>query len=372
MELSSTASKTSTDSARTGENADALAYLYQQKLWPVLLLPGGKTPAWRGWNKRKPSLDRAIEWLREDGDMGHIPGRMGLAVFDVDEGDPSRLIRVTEPLTVCPTRRGEHLYWPDRTGGPRKDGRWTDVLGCRGDTRHNGQVKFHPGGLARLAHAVGTGIDRAGDFPADLFTRDEAPTLDTITSLAGLPTAATASPDPVELERALPGNRNCALFEALRQWAYRQDQGGDRELWLARCDDQAQAMRQTITNLRGFSEAEAAKTARSVGGWTWDNSEHSAGLDPGDSPAWPEWERLDRDARIVQAYHDGAALKVIAEAEGITTRWVRNIIDEAGPLFRRNPWRPRLPDADLSPSALKKRRQRERRKAREQARPATE
>ena len=100
--------------------------------------PGYKRSPWADWLKRAnagtlASTDAAVEHVKCGGLVGLVPGVHGLAVLDVDTGDPTDLERRHPPLARAATRRGVHLFYaaPDK---PLGNSKW-EAEGCSGEVR---------------------------------------------------------------------------------------------------------------------------------------------------------------------------------------------------------------------------------------------
>ena len=130
--------------------------------------PGYKRSPWADWLKRAnagtlASTDAAVEHVKRGGLVGLVPGVHGLAVLDVDTGDPSDLERRYPPLATAATRRGTHLFYaaPDK---PLGNSKW-EAEGCSGEVRcSNGYVVvWDPLGL--WERAADHGRERGGQAP---------------------------------------------------------------------------------------------------------------------------------------------------------------------------------------------------------------
>ena len=100
--------------------------------------PDYKDRPWTHWRKRAKagtlaSTDAAVEHVKRGGLVGLVPGVHGLAVLDVDTGDPTDLEHRYPPLATAATRRGAHLYYaaPDK---PLGNSKW-EAEGCSGEVR---------------------------------------------------------------------------------------------------------------------------------------------------------------------------------------------------------------------------------------------
>ena len=71
------------------------------------------------------------------------------------------------------------------------------------------------------------------------------------------------------LDTAAAGQRNEALFAAVRYWAYQQPQPDNLREWGAMVDRQTVMYAARLPTRRNFPDAEVRKTALSVANWTW-------------------------------------------------------------------------------------------------------
>ena len=218
----------------------------------MLLGGGSKIPIWLGWQARKPSAAVAIRHLDDRGGaLGVVPWSLGETVVDVDAGDPARLHARCPPRVSLQTRRGLHDWYDDER--PRGNRNRLDVAGVRFDVRGaRGYVKLH-GQRAGIENLL-LGLDRVGRYPfgpvADLFEMVREPALGVRpqTSIRDSSTSSEQHHGDVQpLERAFRGERNLALFDALRRWAYRShDPDEPLQEWHERCIDKARALAATL------------------------------------------------------------------------------------------------------------------------------
>ena len=132
--------------------------------------PDYKNRPWNDWlNRAKAgtlaSTEAAVEHVKRGGLVGLVPGVDGLAVLDVDTGDPSDLERRYPPLATAATRRGAHLFYaaPDK---PLGNSKW-ETEGCSGEVRcSNGYVVvWDPMALWDALRVVAEGRAKKHPFP---------------------------------------------------------------------------------------------------------------------------------------------------------------------------------------------------------------
>ena len=243
-----------------------LPVLYDFGAHFVITQAGAKIPKQRAWQKRPASLDSALDSAP---DVGLVPSSLGMSVLDVDRGNPSELIELTQPLAKVSTPSGGmHLFYSDRKR--RHNAKW-QALGCSGDVRSaRGYVKLYQTG--KLSLALVSGVQ--ADFPSEILENParHAPTNasypDSIESLRINPKDGVIQPEPVlDLPKATIGERNVSLFAVLRLWAYRQDMGADFGGWYDRVRAYARELNQSL--IMPLSDGEVLQTAWSVAKWTW-------------------------------------------------------------------------------------------------------
>lgn len=197
----------------------ALATLHGAGAHLVLFDTETKRPLWRGWSKRWPGIKTVEQHLdRGNAGVGVIPRSLGCAVVDVDDGDPEQLWLRYPPFVVCDSRgrQDSHGWYCDTER--RRDGKF-EVLGCAGDIKCNGFVGLWHDSANRLC-------DRLANISSsplpDLFTAVGIELhAQRASSRAIPPPAAQVKPfDGRPLEQVEVGNRNVALFHALRFQAY--------------------------------------------------------------------------------------------------------------------------------------------------------
>ena len=311
--------------ASYSSGADPVADLVRRGAHLVLLGGGSKLPLWRGWPARKPCAAVAIRHLDDQaGALGVVPWSLGETVVDVDVGDPARLHALCPPRVSLPTRRGLHDWYDDNL--PRKNRNGVDVAGVRMDVRgERGYVKLHGGRVG--IEALLSGLSRVGRYPfgpvADLFELVGEPALG-VRAQPRLTTSAT-------LEYAYRGERNDALFNALRRWAYRaHDPTEPLTAWHARCLDKARALAATlpIPFSQGDTKNSIDATAWSVAAYCrsprcrvpWSDATKTARRRKGGLVRARRARHavLDRDRTIVADLDAGTSYRATARAAGVS------------------------------------------------------
>jgi len=219
----------------------------------LVLCGQNKRPMQRAWNQF-PATPNAIR--RHRGLLGLVPASVGTSALDVDEGLATQLMAKYPPFVSLRTRRkqGLHLYYGDRRSRP--NGKF-EAFGCRGDVRSgSGYLIIWPGGERRLASALQTSAVEDFPFPMELTAHRpnrRAPVV--------------ASGPCGSLSHVVPGERNNALFDAVRLWSYRQPKGPDHSIWIGRVVGLALQLNGTMPI--PLPAAEARSVGSSVARWTW-------------------------------------------------------------------------------------------------------
>ena len=199
---------------------DALSVLHRARAHLVLIDTETKRPIWRGWNERRPGIKTVEQHLEcNNAGVGVIPRSLGCAVVDVDRGDPEQLWLRYPPFVVCDSRRHRHSHGWYSDHERKRDGKFSEVLGCAGDIKCTGYVVLWHDSARRLCEGM---ADHSRPPLPDLFAvaglelpKQRAP------SGATLPPAAPVKPfDGKPLEQVEVGGRNVALFHTLRFQAY--------------------------------------------------------------------------------------------------------------------------------------------------------
>ena len=284
-------------------------------------------PLWSAWQRRRPTLDVAEA---HPGRLGLIPASIGTSALDVDVGDPRELLAHHPAWAVLASRRpgGRHVYYRD--DAPRDNSKWSRY-GCTGEIRSGkGYLVLWHDGAERLAEEIQTGPRDGRTFPADLFDAAGI-TLPTLHAPRpkGQRIKARAVVLPM-LEVVQPGNRNVALFDAVRFWAYGQHRGHELERWTDRV--RAYALRNNGRFPMPLDDGEVRRIAWNIASWTW------SGGGPFDhSPAAQRFrQRLqahsrrcknaDRDRAILQDRIDGLSLRAIAKRHGLSLGGVQHVL----------------------------------------------
>ena len=197
--------------------------------------------------------------------------------LDVDHGNSVALIATHLPWFLSPTQRPKrlHLWYQDNRhelAEERRGGHWRHQSGCGGELlASTGYVVLWNNALQGLADTLQDKVFGKGDQadfntvatdagmtwagPGEQLTRREVEV-----KAEGLP----------ELADVLPGNRNTALFDHIRYYAYPQVQHHTDFLDFAdTVTDFATTCREQLPDVENFPESEAVGIAQSVAVWTW-------------------------------------------------------------------------------------------------------
>ena len=100
---------------------------------PHYILCDGKIPVGR-WKENRPGRDEAMQHLKSGGNVGIVPGSVGMAVLDLDSGDPDELLKQHPPAFHYKTPSGGMHLWYVHPGGKIGNGKW-ELCGCSGEVR---------------------------------------------------------------------------------------------------------------------------------------------------------------------------------------------------------------------------------------------
>ena len=194
-------------------------------------------------------------------------------------------------------------------------------------------------GPAILADALGDPIARSRRWPVDLFDAAGVGPV-TLPAAAKVPdykpskaSRATwaAAAEAVELERVQRGQRNIALFEAVRFWAYSVARGGDLDAWTRRVRVHSpwKPTGAFLSRCRRRRSSRDGHTASAPGagmavGQSITAALHSAG---GVKSGKVRRARVaSRDRAIVEAYGAGASMRAVAREWELTEGAIRHVL----------------------------------------------
>ena len=232
-----------------------------------------KKPVHRNWRQQRPGFVAVKDHITQGGLLGIVPSSLNCAVLDVDHGNPVELIATHLPWFLSPTQRPNRLHlWYQDARGDRRGGRWRHDSGCGGELlASTGYVVLWGNALEGLAETLQDKV----------FGRGDQSNFDTVATDAGMTWAGPGEQltrrqvevrveDLPELADVLPGNRNTALFDHVRYYAYRQAAHHAEFLDFAdTVTDFATTCRDQLPDVTGFPESEAVGIAQSVATWTW-------------------------------------------------------------------------------------------------------
>ena len=197
--------------------------------------------------------------------------------LDVDHGNSVALIATHLPWFLSPTQRPKrlHLWYQDNRhelAEERRGGHWRHQSGCGGELlASTGYVVLWGNALEGLAETLQDTVFGRGDqADFDAVATDAGMTWATPGVRLTRRKVEVRAEDLPELANVLPGNRNIALFDHLRYYAYRQVIHHNEFLTFAEVvTDFATTCRNQLPNVEGFPESEAVGIAQSVATWTW-------------------------------------------------------------------------------------------------------
>ena len=184
----------------------------------VIVKRQSKAPHGR-WRRRGQRFDTIIDAVADGYGLGIIPCSVGLAVVDIDKGNPESVTSVASPAFALPTPRGHHLFYrvENKTPAHRNHislpgGVVCDVICAQGYV----VVRDLP------AFAAGVENGRGDGFPHALF--DSSPAVEKYNA------ARVYKRTPINLDGAPIGVRNTLLFRTLMHIAGREHARGQLTL----------------------------------------------------------------------------------------------------------------------------------------------
>ena len=139
------------------------------------------------------------------------------------------------------------------------------------------------------------------------------------------------------LGTAAAGQRNEALFAALRYWAYQQPQPDDLREWGAMVGQQAARYAALLRSRRNFPDSEIRKLGRSVTSWTWKKVFKRPALDSR-LQAYRQVRQAEtrrarnagRDSQIVALHAAGLSYRAIGEAADVNKATAYRVVKRGG------------------------------------------
>ena len=235
-----------------------------------MLCRANKSPFWKGWQHNRAPLDK-VEYHQARGlPVGVIPWSLRASGLDVDWGNPSDFATAYPPMARLPSRRpgGQHLWYRDTQ--PRRNLQQLAFPGWSGDLRsRSGYLINWAGEAGWEALLDGVIHERGVLFPADALGTASTSILEQtqgVPAPASIPWERTAAGLP-DLRVIMPGQRNLALFDYVRFWAYKASLGRDLDEWHKRVEYHANNLNLLFSV--SLETQEVRDIAYSVSTWTW-------------------------------------------------------------------------------------------------------
>ena len=235
-----------------------------------MLCRADKSPFWRGWQHHRAPLDEIEHHQIQGLPVGVIPWSLRASGLDVDWGNPSDFATAYPPMARLPSRRpgGQHLWYRDTQ--PRRNLQQLAFLGWSGDLRsRTGYLINWAGEAGWEALLDGVIHERGVLFPADALGTASTSILEQtqgVPAPASIPWERTAAGLP-NLRVIMPGQRNLALFDHVRFWAYKASLGRDQDEWHKRVEYHANNLNRFFSV--SLETQEVRDIAYSVSTWTW-------------------------------------------------------------------------------------------------------
>ena len=256
-----------------------------------------KVPMNRGWLEHPPTGTQTINHHRDGGGLGIVPWSLQSAVLDCDRGTPDDLIQAHRPYchyeSTTPGR--SHLWY--RVSKPPQLYLW-DYMDCGGEIIcSTGHVRLPDpeSNLAQLYDSLTRSTSKFQFPPIPPPLPDSLLSPPTPPQVQGQDTGTAAyiyteqwtgdrdkeSPPTLigKVDTAAVGQRNIALFDSLRFWAYHQPRPADFRTWEWLILERVLELREHLPSLWDFPKREARDTGRSVARWTWENRATAGAVD---------------------------------------------------------------------------------------------
>ena len=317
----------------------------------------GKKPAVRGWQRPNPRPATIAGYRTRFADASGCGIRTGdgpggpLVILDIDHPDQltSYQADVLEswPWSVA-TVRGFHSYGAPPLAAVKtvRALAWGDFLASSSFAVAPGSI--HPGG-GRYVALPGFGQGTLPAFSPELLESllsrpDPSLSLHPDNPFTGEKGDIGKPNDSAFLARlecamqsAPVGQRNGALFAALRHWAYCQPQPDDPLEWSAIVGQRASLYASTLPTRVDFPDSELRKTARSVASWTWGESFRRPAVD-GRMQAYRQLlgrestraRNAGRDTHVLELRTAGLSYAAIARDAGLSKSTVYAVVKRGG------------------------------------------
>ena len=349
--------------------AAALKYLHDRGAHFVLTkgtnAPEGvdpKSPVWRAWNRRKPSIAVILHHIEaRGGDVALIPASLRTTALDVDYGPIEDVIEgAGEPFALLPSKRREdgHAYYHD----PKRRRNVKFRFGrASGEIRSTAYAVMYPRGAQLLTDAIASGRRTLRGLTPDLFASAGVPMpRQPVSGRPGTVLPLDRKARSWQLEDVEIGQRHFALFDTVRFQFYHHRRDRNLPDWIGRVEQFAHSQNARFEVPQPDSEIKVQ--AYSIATWIWDGGgplDHSPETQSrrgrksgrvrrGEVAGLTSYRpgKAAEDAEIVQAYVKGETMRSIAARHGLalsTISYVVNrdaeLLKEKGePLSRARPW----------------------------------
>jgi len=214
--------------AQSQEAVETIFAAHPSAQFVVMKPAPAKSPAWRAWNRKQPSLGAVCDAIGNGNGIAIVPATVACAVIDVDAGDPAVLEQARPPLCMLATRRGAHAYYAAGEKPPRNmNGRIITVageelkvdvvVGATPQTRK--YVVIHTAAaMTMLATALSSG-EPPGRYPFPHDLLELSPAAARYNESPVRIQAHLNTPRRIDLTRIYPGARNENLFAVCCRWS---------------------------------------------------------------------------------------------------------------------------------------------------------
>ena len=319
---------------------EAITYLYREQGAHFVMCRLKWDESKQGYNKKpihkwkeRPALKKVITHVNSADHhvIGIKPWSLGMTALDVDNGDPSLILRrhpaVLNVASSLPARR--HIWYWDSIG--RRNSNW-NYESCSGEIRSEAGflILWHDAAI-HLAEALASPSRADGClFPAYILLDQQIQAANP----ADMPDISDTPQQAPVLEDIYPKERNIALFDTVRLWAYEQDVEDDFEVWVSRCKSESAMLNNRFP--KPLPKDEAAHIGDNVAKGVWrvahpksHKSTYSAEQRKHGGLKRGRQQQIDALSRWVEVFHDvvsGMSKTDVARKHGLSRMQVYRII----------------------------------------------
>ena len=230
----------------------------------AVLCTKSKGAIWPGWPDKVPLFD---DLVHHDGPIAHVPGKLGLVVYDADGGTPEsidKFCHLYPPFLRVPSVQPgrAHLYY---TADVPVKGTEFSGHGVSGEIRScNGYAVLWHDAVIRLRDVLYTNHGRAAAAPLHLIHEEAVKPLAKVARLGAAPVRRRSSTPSVASDETSP---DPSIFDRVRRWAYETSEGADYRSWERRVLEEIRRCNAEMRN--PLTARRMATMAASIADWVW-------------------------------------------------------------------------------------------------------